>query len=126
MQEIPQGVTTGQEVAPKDKVRRYRCAGCGADLEFAPQDGCLTCPYCGRQQQIAPSTDTVEERSYEDYLQLHSDRLGTLAEGALEVACQTCGATVTFTPPEVPGACDFCGSPMVAQPKSADPILAPE
>ena len=52
--------------------------------------------------------------------------MGTLAEGALEVACQTCGATVTFTPPMVAGECDFCGSPLVAQPRSADPVLAPE
>jgi hypothetical protein len=86
----------------------------------------LTCPYCGRQESIEPPAGAVEERSYEQYLQLHADRMGSLAEGALEVACQTCGATVTFTPPLVAGACDFCGSPMVAQPRSADPVLAPE
>lgn len=126
MQEIPQSLTTGQQVSTQEKAHRFRCPGCGADLEFAPREGCLTCPYCGRQEQIAPSTDAVEERSYEDYLQLHPERLSTLAEGALEVACQTCGASVTFTPPQVAGECDFCGSPLVAQPKSADPVLAPE
>ena len=38
------------------------------------------------------------------------------------------GATTdpTFAPPEVAGECDFCGSPLVAQPRSADPVLAPE
>jgi ribosomal protein S27E len=95
-------------------------------LQFAPEGGNLTCPYCGRQERIEPTGGTVEERSYEQYLQLHADRMGTLAEGALEVACQTCGATVTFTPPMVAGECDFCGSPLVAQPRSADPVLAPE
>jgi DNA-directed RNA polymerase subunit RPC12/RpoP len=95
-------------------------------LQFAPEGGCLTCPYCGHQEQIAPAAGAVEERSYEQYLQLHADRMGTLAEGALEVSCQTCGATVTFTPPQVAGECDFCGSPLVAQPRSADPVLAPE
>jgi hypothetical protein len=86
----------------------------------------LTCPYCGRQERIEASGGAVEERAYEDYLRLHADRMGGYAEGALEVGCQTCGATVTFTPPEVAGECDFCGSPIVAQPRSADPAVAPE
>ena len=111
---------------PQEKVHRFRCPGCGADLQFAPEGGNLTCPYCGRQESIEPPSGAVEERSYEQYLQLHADQMGTLAEGALEVACQTCGATVTFTPPMVAGECDFCGSPLVAQPRSADPVLAPE
>src|ERR671914_108073 len=115
-----------QQTDPQQKVHRFRCPGCGADLQFAPEGGNLTCPYCGRQERIEPPSDGVEERSYEQYLQLHADRMGTLAEGALEVACQTCGATVTFTPPLVAGECDFCGSPLVAQPRSADPVLAPE
>src|SRR5215218_885251 len=115
-----------EQTAPQEKVHRFRCPGCGADLQFAPEGGNLTCPYCGRQERIEPSGGTVEERSYEEYLQLHADQMGTLAEGALEVACQTCGATVTFTPPMVAGECDFCGSPLVAQPRSADPVVAPE
>ena len=115
-----------QQTASPEKVRRWRCPGCGADLQFAPEGGCLTCPYCGHQEQIAPAAGAVEERSYEEYLQLHPERMGALAEGALEVQCQTCGATVAFTPPQVAGECDFCGSPLVAQAKSADPVLAPE
>src|SRR5215203_150278 len=115
-----------QQTDPQQKVHRFRCPGCGADLQFAPEGGNLTCPYCGRQERIEPPAGAVEERSYEQYLQLHADRMGTLAGGALEVACQTCGATVTFTPPMVAGECDFCGSSLVAQPRSADPVLAPE
>lgn len=51
--------------------------------------------------------------------------MATLAAGALEVQCQSCGAKSIFTPPEVAGRCDFCGVQIVAQPKSADPILTP-
>ncbi len=115
-----------QQTVPQPKVHRFRCPGCGADLQFAPEAGNLTCPYCGREEKIEPPAGAVEERSYEEHLQLHPDQMGALAEGALEVACQTCGATVTFTPPLVAGECDFCGSPLVAQPRSADPVLAPE
>jgi len=116
-----------EETAAPEKVQRWRCPGCGADLQFAPEGGCLTCPYCGHQEQIAPAAGAkVEERSYDEYLRIHPERMGAIAEGALEVACQTCGATVAFTPPQVAGECDFCGSPLVAQPRSADPVLAPE
>ena len=51
--------------------------------------------------------------------------MGQLASNALEVQCQSCGAKSIFTPPEVAGRCDFCGVQIVAQPKSADPILTP-
>lgn len=115
-----------QQTVTQEKAHRFRCPGCGAELHFAPEGGNLTCPYCGREESIEPPAGAVEERSYEQYLQLHPDRMGTLAAGALEVACQTCGATVTFAPPTVAGECDFCGSSLVAQPRSADPVLAPE
>ncbi|HZB46857.1 MAG TPA: hypothetical protein VE360_16490 [Pyrinomonadaceae bacterium] len=115
-----------QQLAPAEKVHRYRCPGCGADLVFGPQDGALVCPYCGRREEIASDGAGVEERSYEQYLRAFEDQLGVLAPAALEVRCETCGATVTFTPPEVAGECDFCGGKIVAQPKAADPLIAPE
>jgi ribosomal protein S27E len=112
--------------AAQEKIRRYHCPGCGADLLFAPKDGRLTCPYCGHSEQIPMSAEAVEERSYEEYLRPRADQMQTLAQGALEVQCTSCGATVTFTPPEVARECDFCGAAIVAQPKSADPTVAPE
>ena len=54
------------------------------------------------------------------------EQMGQLANNALEVQCQNCGAKSLFMPPEVAGRCEFCGVQIVAQPKSADPIMAPE
>lgn len=108
------------------KPRTYTCPGCAANLLFEPQDGCLTCPYCGRKETIPESAEEVQERSYVDYLHPRSDQLKALAATALEVKCDSCGAVVTFTPPEVAGECSFCGVKIVAQPKSADPLVAPE
>jgi DNA-directed RNA polymerase subunit RPC12/RpoP len=110
----------------EDKLHRYPCQSCGANLLFEPKDGFLTCPYCGHKEAIATTAEQIEERSYEQYLQIRPEQMEQLAAGALEVQCQSCGATVTFTPPEVARQCDFCGVQIVAQPKSADPILAPE
>ncbi|HYP26852.1 MAG TPA: hypothetical protein VE262_09050 [Blastocatellia bacterium] len=112
--------------ATQGKAHRYPCPGCGADLAFSPKDGMLSCPYCGRTEAIPASVEEVRERSYEDYLRPRPDQLSTLAADALEVKCTGCGATVTFTPPEVAGECSFCGNNLVAQPKAADPLVAPE
>jgi len=117
---------TFPQQAPVDKVHRYPCAACGAILVFEPKDGLLSCPYCGHKEEIPQSAEQVQERSFEQYLRPRSDQLEVLAEGALEVQCSSCGATVTFVPPEVARECDFCGAKIVAQPKSADPTVAPE
>jgi hypothetical protein len=44
----------------------------------------------------------------------------------MQVNCSGCGSVVTFEPPDVAGVCPFCGDAMVAQPKSADPLIAPD
>jgi DNA-directed RNA polymerase subunit RPC12/RpoP len=118
MQALPQ--------TDKEKIHRYPCPACGAILVFEPKDGQLSCPYCGHKEVIPQSAEQVEERSYEEYLQPRAEQLQMLAAGALEVQCSSCGATVTFVPPEVARECDFCGAKIVAQPKSADPTVAPE
>jgi DNA-directed RNA polymerase subunit RPC12/RpoP len=86
----------------------------------------LTCPYCGHKELIPTSGEQVQERSYEEYLRPRAEQLQVLAQDALEVQCSSCGAIVTFVPPEVARECDFCGAKIVAQPKSADPTVAPE
>lgn len=116
----PQSPTT------PEKVHRYPCPACVANLLFEPRDGFLSCPYCGHKEAIPASAEQVQERSFEQYLQIRPEQLEQLAANALEIGCQSCGAIVTFTPPEVARQCDFCGVQIVAQPKSADPILAPE
>jgi len=108
-----------------NEVRHFPCSSCGADLVFEPGDGVLTCPYCGHKEAIPESTEHVEEQSFEQHLQIRPEQMAKLAANALEVQCQSCGAKSIFTPPEVAGRCEFCGVQIVAQPKSADPILTP-
>ncbi|MBV9958496.1 MAG: hypothetical protein JO360_08750, partial [Acidobacteria bacterium] len=117
---------TQPPAAAQEKIHRYPCPACGANLLYEPKDGFLACPYCGHQERIPQTAEQIEERSYEQYLHVRPGQLEQLAQGALEVQCQSCGALVTFTPPEVARQCDFCGAQIVAQPKAADPILAPE
>ncbi|HVF92460.1 MAG TPA: hypothetical protein VNH22_20505 [Blastocatellia bacterium] len=115
-----------EAVTTDEKAHRYPCPGCGADLIFSPRDGMLSCPYCGRTEAIPTNLEEVQERSYEEYLRPRPNQLSRVAADALEVKCSGCGATVAFTPPEVAGECPFCGNSLVAQPKAADPLVAPE
>ena len=112
--------------AASQRIHRYPCPACGADLLYEPKDGFLSCEHCGNKEAIATSAERVEERSFEQYLQMRPQQLQPLSADALEVQCQSCGAAVAFTPPEVARQCDFCGVQIVAQAKSADPMLAPE
>jgi DNA-directed RNA polymerase subunit RPC12/RpoP len=130
-QRKPEGVVISlveesRKLVTQEKVHRYICPGCAASQEFEPKDGCLVCPYCGRKEEIPTSAENVQERSYEQYLNSSLLRKGVLAENALDVNCSACGATVTFPKTEVAGECAFCGTRIVAQPKDANPLLAPE
>jgi hypothetical protein len=53
-------------------------------------------------------------------------QLQPMAANAMQSRCDSCGAIVNFTPPETSTRCDFCGAKIVAQPKAADPLVAPE
>ena len=108
-----------------NEIHHYPCASCGADLVFEPRDGFLTCPYCGHKEAIPKSTEPVAEQSYQQHFWIRPEQMAKLADNALEVQCQSCGAKSIFTPPQVAGRCEFCGVKIVAQPKSADPILTP-
>jgi DNA-directed RNA polymerase subunit RPC12/RpoP len=118
MQENPQ--------IAKENVNRYLCQNCAANMVFDPKNGQLTCPYCGYSQAIETTNDQIEERSYEAFLRPGAERLQPMAREAMQVSCESCGATVVFTPPETARSCDFCGGKIVAQPKAADPLIAPE
>jgi len=107
------------------EIHHYPCASCGADLVFEPRDGFLTCPYCGHKETIPESSELVEEQSYQQHFWIRPEQMEKLADNALEVQCQSCGAKSIFMPPQVAGRCEFCGVQIVAQPKSADPILTP-
>jgi ribosomal protein S27E len=115
-----------EQSRPRVKVRRYRCPGCRADLLFEPQGGRLTCPHCGRIEEMAGGTPGQEEPPYKQYLQALSDQPRALAPNALEVKCEKCSATLMFTPQNIPVECNFCGSKILAQPGPADPLVAPE
>lgn len=95
-------------------------------MVFDPKVGTLACPYCGTTQEIERHPEKVTERDFSEFLRPAEDRLRPMAKEAMQVSCDSCGATVTFIPPETATICEFCGAKIVAQPKAADPLVAPE
>ncbi len=110
----------------KENINRFLCENCGANMVFDPRNGRLTCPYCESTKAIEQTGGTITEKDFHSFLRPDSERLQPMAQNAMQVSCETCGATVTFVPPETARNCDFCGGKIVAQPKSADPLVAPE
>lgn len=94
-------------------------------MVFDAKTGGLLCTYCGHTGAVA-ITGTVDERDYEEFLQKGFQNLQPMAREAMQVNCGSCGAIVNFTPPETATICSFCGGKIVAQPKAADPLVAPE
>jgi hypothetical protein len=86
--------------------------------------GGLLCGYCGHTRAVA-ATGRVDEQSYLEFLEKGAARLQPMASNAMQARCDSCGAVVNFTPPETATECDFCGVRIVAQPKAADPLVAP-
>jgi ribosomal protein S27E len=97
-------------------------------MQFDPATGNMKCPFCGQTQALpAEKNAAVRPHSLDEFPAAGGgSALTPLSAQALQVACDGCGSVVVFDPPEVAGSCPFCGAPLVAQPKTADPLIAPD
>lgn len=111
------------EAAAREQKEQFACPSCGAGMQFNPESGQLKCAHCGQLQAlIAGSSVTAHEFAGT----VTSHQLQPITAKALQVTCTSCGSVVAFEPPEVAGNCSFCGTAIVAQPKAADPLIAPD
>jgi predicted RNA-binding Zn-ribbon protein involved in translation (DUF1610 family) len=97
-------------------------------MEFDPASKALKCPYCGTALAVRrdASSESVPEMPYDRYVHAAESDLARIAGDALQFSCASCGATVQFQPPQIAGTCPFCAAQVVAQAKSADPLIAPQ
>ena len=105
--------------------QEFPCSKCGGKLEFNPKAGRLKCIYCANEEDISQDKDDVQEISYDDFLATKKVKTVLLSETALEVACPSCRARVTFEPPDVAGKCPFCGTSIVSKGEKAHPVVEP-
>src|SRR5215471_18346413 len=107
------------EAAVKEQ---FACPSCGAGMQFSPEAGQLKCTHCGHTQALIAGSNVTAH----DFKGAVEHLLQPITAKALQVSCTGCGSVVVFEPPEVAGACSFCGTAIVAQPKAADPLIAPD
>ncbi len=116
------------------KQQHFPCEQCGADLIYRPGTETLTCNYCGHQNPIKISTETIREYSFEEALRaLDKARLRPL-DNTEVIKCPNCAATFELKQNHHAGDCPFCGTPVVLgteqvrlfQPKSLLPFLIAE
>lgn len=115
---------TVPQTSESKRAERFLCSGCAAAMQFDPDSGKLKCPYCGHVED-PPKEAGVAPHPYLEALSSAPARV-QIAENAQEIHCQGCGSVVAFVPPQVAGVCSFCGTAIVAEPKAADPLIAPD
>ncbi|WP_238010039.1 hypothetical protein KZZ52_20410 [Dactylosporangium sp. AC04546] len=98
---------------------QYPCAGCGANVEFAPGTSVLRCPYCGHETQLAAPTREVREHDWAQFAGLPRKPVALLAKHVFR--CQNCGASTESD--AISDRCRFCGAAVVAEVNPDDQVV---
>ncbi|MBS0265160.1 MAG: hypothetical protein JSS02_24725 [Planctomycetes bacterium] len=122
-----QAADTPAEAAAKSGTgRKFPCPGCGAKLDFDPKQRTLKCPYCNYTEEIAPTSDEVRERDWDEYWQNANNQGETIAGRSSEVQCKACAAVVLLEDKVVADKCPYCGNDLENKPVSAQNMILPE
>ncbi|GAA2382904.1 hypothetical protein [Dactylosporangium salmoneum] len=100
---------------------QYPCAGCGANVEFAPGANALKCPYCGHTTVLETTGARVREHDYLSFVSLPRKPVASLAKYVF--VCRNCGAQTESD--AISDRCRFCSAPVVAE-VSAQDLVVPE
>jgi DNA-directed RNA polymerase subunit RPC12/RpoP len=100
---------------------QYPCAGCGANVEFAPGTNVLQCPYCGHETELRPTGARVREHDYRSFASLPRKPIALLAKHVF--TCRGCGAQTESD--AISERCRFCDAPVVAELNPRD-LVVPE
>ena len=109
-------------------LKKYPCAGCGAQAEWDPSKQLLVCPFCGTSTpfSIDPATGAIQELDLLKALrEIPDEDRGWQAEKRT-VQCQSCKAVSVFDPGRVGQNCDFCGSPALVDYTSIKAPIRPQ
>ncbi|GGA42260.1 TFIIB-type zinc ribbon-containing protein [Paenibacillus physcomitrellae] len=82
-------------------VIEYKCPNCGSGMVFDSATGKLSCPSCGRQDNIEQLQDPLTQTVF------------TEEDQAQEYHCTSCGAVIITDADTSATTCSFCGSAVV-------------
>ncbi|KOR76630.1 TFIIB-type zinc ribbon-containing protein [Paenibacillus solani] len=81
-------------------VIEYKCPNCGSSMVFDGDTGKLTCPSCGRTDNIEEIPDPLKQQVF-------------IEDEVKEYHCTSCGAVLVTEPETSATTCSFCGSAVV-------------
>ncbi|AIY04607.1 putative phage replication protein [Planococcus sp. PAMC 21323] len=81
-------------------VTQYKCPNCGSDMAYDSESGHLSCPNCGRQDDIETFPETNIIRKFDP-------------GEAKEYHCENCGAVILTEAETTATHCSFCGAPVL-------------
>lgn len=84
----------------KKLVMYYKCPNCGSDMVFDSESGKLSCPSCGRKDNI--------EDFPQEFINSHLSE-----DETKEYHCKNCGATLITDAETTATTCSFCGAGVV-------------
>jgi predicted RNA-binding Zn-ribbon protein involved in translation (DUF1610 family) len=99
---------------------RYPCTKCGALLTYKPDTQQLACNYCGEENQIPESFESIQELDLHQAL-IELNKAVPVSE-VIQIQCEGCGAGFKFTDSVHAGECPFCGTAIITSSAKARPI----
>jgi len=108
-----------------EKTRTFKCPYCGGVTSYSAAEQQLTCPHCGRTQEITTEAVGRTAAEFEFTLETMERARYGWGEERRELACQSCGAVVTVAPDVLTSTCAFCGSNRVLARSAAGDVLRP-
>ncbi|WP_059042708.1 TFIIB-type zinc ribbon-containing protein [Paenibacillus rubinfantis] len=81
-------------------VIEYKCPNCGSGMTFDSTTGMLSCPSCGRKDNIEQIPDPLKQQVFAE-------------DEVREYHCESCGAVIVTEPETSATTCSFCGSAVV-------------
>lgn len=81
-------------------VIEYKCPNCGSGMVFDSVTGSLSCPSCGRQDNIEQIPDPLKKQVFTE-------------NEVKQYHCNSCGADIVTEPETSATTCSFCGAAVV-------------
>lgn len=100
-----------------------KCPDCGGVMDFNPENGTLTCPYCGHSEQIQVEEENFVAKEL-DFDQAEDEEACDWGTATKTVVCKSCGAQTVYDVNQIANECPYCGSNQVME-ASDSRVMAP-
>lgn len=123
-----EGIQVFKPAPPEEEKKaniKFKCPQCGANTAYSVEESGLVCSYCGYYEK---PESKILGKSAEEF-EFKVETLERLAQGwgeqRKEIACQSCGASVSIPEKSISITCPFCGSNKVILKEASQTTIRP-